>query len=52
MNKENSSYSVGTAQHAYYLIKEEKNGNSILTGDGGKDNNNQSRFTPSEIEVF
>jgi len=40
MNKENSGYCAGQPQYAYYLLKEDKNGNSILTGDGGKDSNN------------
>ena len=47
MNKHNAGWSpIGYI----YNIPGDKDGNSVLTGDGGR--NNDERFTVVELEVF
>jgi hypothetical protein len=47
MNKPNAGYSeIGGS----YMIPADEKGNSVLTGDGG--NNNNGNFTCEELEVY
>ena len=53
MNDENDGYSVvkdHKYDHAKYCVETDAQGNSVLTGDGG--NNNNGYFTCTGLEVF
>ena len=53
MNEKNTGYCVvkdSEGDFAKYCVETDTQGNSVLTGDGG--NNNNGRFTCTGIEVF
>ncbi len=53
MNKENAGHCEvkdSRYDHAKYCVETDTQGNSVLTGDGG--NNNDGDFTCTGLEVF